>query len=132
VFVSKGSLNNNLFFATQCAPVFYRTHNLHSDCCQQHWNPVCIVCEFLVEVTPENNAYCRSWSGFTGKKLVHSCHVTADDNCADCRTGHIWTNSHGEACHTGCVFGLVMNHHTQVCETCTQRCPVGYSFPLAA
>ncbi len=102
-----------------------------SDYCQQHWNPVCIVCKFLVEVTPENNAYCRLWSGFEGKKLLRSCHTTADNNCSDCRTGHIWTNSHGEACHTGCVFGLVMNHCTQVCETCTQRCQSGYRFPLA-
>jgi hypothetical protein len=139
VFVSKGRLDDNRSCAAQCQPGFFRTHNLRGARCQPHWNPVCGAGEFRVAGTPENNAYCRSCSGCAGKRLVRRCHATADDDCADCGAGagppgagRIWTNAHGEPCLAGCEFGRVLNQRTQVCETCTQRCPGGYSFPPPA
>ena len=139
VFVSKGRLDDNRSCAAQCQPGFFRTHNLRGARCQPHWNPVCGAGEFRVAGTPENNAYCRSCSGCAGKRLVRRCHATADDDCADCGAGagppgagRIWTNAHGEPCLAGCEFGRVLNQRTQVCETCTQRCPGGYSFPAPA
>ena len=56
--------------SSHCVQGFFRIHNLVRVRCQQHWEPECIVDEFLVAGTHDNNAYCLSCSGCVGQRLT--------------------------------------------------------------